>query len=71
MQKQDEIWCVVQLYSIEVPVNTPKDLLSPHIQNLIDRFSKLFAQPSGKSPARVINHTIPLFTDIQPFRLRP
>lgn len=73
LQKDDAIWCVVQLYSLskEKQNQASSVVLPKEIQKLIDQFKGLFAEPSGLPPSRVYDHTIPLITGAQPFKLRP
>lgn len=70
MQKQDDIWCVVQLYSLEAQVDL-KEPIRSQIQSIIDQYSELFAELSGVPPTRTMTHAIPLMPGTQPFRLRP
>jgi hypothetical protein len=68
--KQDEIWCVVQLYAVEAEDRQEQGLL-PDIQTLVEEFKELFDEPKGLPPNRNMTHTIPLLTGAQPFILRP
>lgn len=70
LQKDDDIWCVVQLYSMDQQMET-QQLIPPQIQAVVDQFSELFAELSGIPPSRSMTHSIPLLPGTQPFRLRP
>lgn len=41
------------------------------LHELITQFQDIFAKPQGIPPRRHINHTIPLISGVQPFRLKP
>lgn len=71
MLKQDEIWCVVQVYAMDTADIDQMQQFSPQFQQILNLYSELFSEPSGTPPVRCINHTIPLMTGSQPFRLRP
>lgn len=69
LQKNDEIWCVLQLYNVQllgVVDNCPKA-----IQALLSQFSELFEEPTELPPNRPYDHSIHLLPGAQPFRLRP
>jgi hypothetical protein len=69
MAKHNELWHIVELYSVESPV-TQSEL--PHqLQQLIHKFSDLFQEPTGASPTRALTHSIPLVPGVQPFRMKP
>ncbi|CAN6338981.1 unnamed protein product [Urochloa humidicola] len=71
MQRDDDIWCVVQVYSAEEQTPHNELLLSSQIQQLVHTYSDIFAEPTGLPPSRAKDHVIPLMTGTQPFRLRP
>lgn len=45
--------------------------IPPAIQELIDKYSSIFAAPVGLSPSRACDHAIPLTSGAQPFVIRP
>jgi hypothetical protein len=69
MQKQDEIWCIIQLYDVEEQQVSAS--LPLQIQAIVNQDADLFAEPSGVPPSRSMTHAIPLFPGTKPFRLRP
>lgn len=69
IQKQDDIWCMVQLYAVEEQKKFGE--LPPKIQEIVSQYADLFTEPAGVPPSRTINHEIPLLMGTQPFRLRP
>lgn len=73
MQKQEDIWCVVQVYAIESPEQQVEkgETMSPQMQALLESNNDLFAEPSCLPPSRSFDHTIPLLKGAQPFRIRP
>lgn len=71
MLKQDAVWCVVQVHLLDSSDESSIRLFSPQIQELLYQYSVLFSEPSGTPPVRCINHTIPLLSGTQHFRLRP
>lgn len=70
MQKLDEVWCMIQVNTIEEQEQL-LETVPVQIQQLIDKFADLFAEPTGIPPSRSMTHTIPLMLGTQPFRLRP
>jgi len=71
MLKQDDIWCAVQVYALDSSTSQADTSIPPTMQQLLDKFSVIFAEPSGTPPVRCINHSIPLLPGTQPFRIRP
>lgn len=71
IMKKDEIWCAVQLYALDSEDLSIAKLLPPQFQELLHHYYVLFTEPSGTPLVRCINHTIPLMSGSQPFRLRP
>lgn len=71
LHKQEDVWCVVQVYALEDPDKTSEHKLPPQIQELINSYAELFSKPSGVPPARSMTHSIPLLPGASPFRLRP
>lgn len=71
MQSQDDIWCVVQLYSMEHTAANKEIPLLPQIQSLVHKFQDIFEEPIGVPPTRPMVHRIPLMHGTQPFRLGP
>lgn len=69
LQAHDQLWCIFEVFQLEpqqISSSWPADL-----HNIIVQYQHLFDKPSGVPPKRHINHTIPLITGAQPFRLRP
>lgn len=71
MQKQDEIWCIVEVYSVEVQIKENKPQVPVLLQKLVEDYSEIFTEPGGTPPARAMTHSIPLLPGTAPFRLRP
>ncbi|CAN6301690.1 unnamed protein product, partial [Urochloa humidicola] len=71
LQKQDEIWCIVQVYSVEDQDTAIASNLPTAMQQLVTTYADLFSEPTGLPPSRAKNHTIPLMPGTQPFRLHP
>ncbi|XP_062187935.1 uncharacterized protein LOC133891241 [Phragmites australis] len=69
LERNDDIWCVVQLYSVlSIAV---QEELSAEIRTLVEKFAEIFEEPTGLPPKRSFEHTIPLLPGAQPFKLRP
>jgi hypothetical protein len=69
LHAHDQLWCIFEVFQLEpqqISSSWPADL-----HNIIVQYQHLFDKPSGVPPKRHINHTIPLITGAQPFRLRP
>jgi len=71
MEKQDLVWGIVELYSIEQRAEPVAQALHPEIQELVTQFADLFDEPSGTPLNSTLTHSIPLVPGIQPFRLKP
>lgn len=71
LQKQDGIWCVVQVYDVDSQHQTTAEILPPEVKKLIENNAELFSEASGLPPSRAYEHTIPLLNGVEPFRLRP
>lgn len=71
MQKQNEIWCVVQIYSMDSPQQLDTEPLPAGMKELVQKNADLFTEPYGLPPSRAHDHVIPLICGTQPFRLRP
>ena len=69
LQKKDDLWCILQLYSIHQEYSTLN--LPPEISELVTKFSELFEKPTGLPPKRPYDHSVQLVAGAQPFRLRP
>ena len=68
MQKQDGIWCMVQVHALEQQQQqSATSAHSNEIQALIDLYANLFGEPIGLPPSRTKNHKIPLLGGTQPF----
>jgi hypothetical protein len=71
MEKSQSIWGMVQLFNI-APDSVQQPAAIPfQIQQLVDSFQDLFAEPTGVPPIRALTHSIPLLPGAQPFRLKP
>jgi len=69
LHKQDEIWCIVHIYAMEE--NITNEHIPPELQAVLSQYSDVFAKPTSVPPSRPKDHTIPLLSRTQPFRLRP
>lgn len=67
MEKDEAIWGMVQLYTVEFEP-TPVAPLPKGFQHLVDQYVDLFVEPTGVPPQRSHTHTIPLLPGAQPFR---
>lgn len=70
MQKEEDIWCVVQVYKME-DSHESVNAICAEIQKIVDQYSDLFTEPTGVPSNRAMTHSIPLLAGAQPFRLRP
>lgn len=71
MEKQDEVWCVVEVYPVEADLNEAKPQVPVLLQPLVQDFADIFSEPFGVPPSRSMTHSIPLIPGTTPFRLRP
>lgn len=71
LQKQDEIWCVVEVYSTEAQSRENTPYIPVLLQKLVEDYSDLFTEPCGTPSTRAMTHSIPLLPGTAPFRLRP
>jgi hypothetical protein len=69
LHKQDEIWCIVHLYAMEE--NITNEQIPPELQAILSQYLDVFTEPTAVPPSRPKDHTIPLLSGTQPFRLRP
>ena len=69
LQKNDDLWCVLQLYSLNQEDNIQN--LPSEIAALVNKFSYLFEKPTDLPPKRPYDHSVQLIPGAQPFRLRP
>ncbi|WVZ94744.1 hypothetical protein U9M48_040606 [Paspalum notatum var. saurae] len=69
LHQQDEIWCVVAVYSLDA--RDSETSVHPAIQPLLVEYKDLFCEPKGLPPNRSMMHTIPLMAGVTPFRIRP
>ena len=69
LQKNDDLWCVLQLYSLNQEDNIQN--LPSEIAALVNKFSDLFEKPTDLPPKRPYDHSVQLIPGAQPFRLRP
>ena len=51
--------------------SSSQDSLPADIQNLLDEYAELFAEPSSLPPRREADHQIPLLPGSQPINVRP
>lgn len=65
MQKQDEVFCIVQLYATKEQKESER--LPLEIQAIVSNYADLFAEPSGVPPSRSMNHVMPLLSGTQTF----
>jgi len=70
MERDDAVWGIVQVYDVQ-PDLPSKPKLPPEIQNIIKEFDSIFQPIPHLPPQRPKDHTIPLISGAQPFRLRP
>jgi len=69
LQKNDDLWCVLQLYSLKLEDNIQN--LPSEIAALVNKFSDLFEKPTDLPPKRPYDHSVQLIPGAQPFMLRP
>lgn len=62
---------MVQLFNIAQDSVQQSAAIPFQIQQLVDSFQDLFAEPTGVPPIRALTHSIPLLLGAQPFRLKP
>ena len=71
MEKQDSVWGIVEIYSIEQSAKTVAQIVPLEIQELVTQFADLFDEPSGTPLNSTLTHSIPLVPGVQSFRLKP
>lgn len=71
LQKQDDIWCSVMLYSVQAQSQIDKCPVPILLQPLVEDYSDLFTEPCNIPPTRSMTHSIPLMPGTVPFKLRP
>jgi len=59
----------VHIYAMEE--NITNEHIPPELQAVLSQYSDVFAKPTSVPPSRPKDHTIPLLSRTQPFRLRP
>jgi len=55
----------------EIPISAHNEVLPIEVEELLQHYNHLFAEPRGLPPARSADHTIPLVPGAQPVKVRP
>jgi hypothetical protein len=67
----NEIWAVAMLQIISNQEKVETKLIPPDIQQILDKFERVFKTPDSLPPSREYDHTITLLTGTTPVNLRP
>jgi hypothetical protein len=71
MDRKGEIEQILVIRSSHPPLSVENTDVPVEVRSILDKFSVMFAEPSGLPPRRACDHQIPLIAGAQPVQVRP